>query len=186
MELQHLCVKRHVRHPDHIDLGNFLTIFNEWIQEEVGEELLIDVADYRHVPDGPGVVLVGHEATYSMDGADGRLGLLYSRKTVCDGSAEDRATAAMHSVLAAGNRLCKHPRLSGKLEFDDTDFLIIVNDRLLAPNTENTFENLADTLRPVLGAFFADFSLSRAWTDPRKRLAARVAAPGGLKTVSGG
>ena len=63
-----------------VELEEFIPVFHDWIQTQQIEELLIDVADYRHVPHGPGVVLVAHDAHYAMDLAEGRLGLLYSRR----------------------------------------------------------------------------------------------------------
>lgn len=184
MEIQHLCVKRFVKYPERIDLRDFLTIFNEWIQHQVCDELMIDVADYRHVIDGPGVVLVGHEATYSMDQNGGRLGLLYSRKAIADDAPATRVSNAMRAILTAGDRLLSHPRLSGDLEFDDREFLFTVNDRLLAPNSEASFEAFSGALQSALGDFFDEWYVTWVSADPRKRLSARVSAPGGLKSAS--
>ncbi len=78
--IQHVMVKVFAREPVSIDLGEAIPIFHRWIQDHVCPELLIDVADYRHVPNGPGVMLIGHEANYSLDMTKGRLGLLYNRK----------------------------------------------------------------------------------------------------------
>jgi len=78
--IQHVRVKVFARQPVSIDQGEAIAVFHRWIQDRVCPEMLIDVADYRHVPNGPGVMLIGHEANYSLDSAKGRLGLLYSRK----------------------------------------------------------------------------------------------------------
>ena len=43
------------------------------------KKLLLDVADYKHVQEGPGIVLIGHEADYSLDLGGGRAGLVYDR-----------------------------------------------------------------------------------------------------------
>src|SRR4029077_10076795 len=67
MELQHVNVKLIVRTPEEVDLEPLIPIFHGWIQGRVCDELLLDIADYRHVPAGPGVVLIGHEADYSVD-----------------------------------------------------------------------------------------------------------------------
>ncbi len=42
--------------------------------------MLIDVADYKHVQDGPGILIIGHEGDYALDQENGRSGLLYTRK----------------------------------------------------------------------------------------------------------
>src|SRR5258708_1266009 len=60
-------------------------VFHRWIKETVCPELLIDVAEYSHVPAGPGVLLIAHEANYSFDNRENRIGLLYNRKAAVDG-----------------------------------------------------------------------------------------------------
>ncbi len=98
-----------------VDLEEFIPIFHHWIQNQELEELLIDVADYRHVPDGPGVVLITHDAHYAMDLADGRLGLLYSRRRETHPrlrdiqSIEDRLRSVWQCALTACQRLAAHP-----------------------------------------------------------------------------
>ena len=57
MELQHLNVKLLVKEPEEAALEPLIPVFHSWIEEQVFEELLLDVADYRHVHAGPGVVL---------------------------------------------------------------------------------------------------------------------------------
>ena len=60
MQLQHVNVKLLVQNPGEVDLEPLIPIFHGWIQDQIGEELLLDIADYRHVDGGPGVVLIGH------------------------------------------------------------------------------------------------------------------------------
>ena len=60
MNVQHVNVKIFAEDPA-IELDGAIPVFHRWIQRNVCEELLIDVADYRHVPAGPGVLLVGHD-----------------------------------------------------------------------------------------------------------------------------
>ena len=52
-----------------LDLEPLIPIFHSWITGGAFNEMLLDVADYRHVPSGPGVVVIGHEADYSVDNA---------------------------------------------------------------------------------------------------------------------
>src|SRR5437762_11882508 len=100
-----------------VDLGDAIPVFHRWIQDRVCPEMLIDVADYRHVPRGPGVLLIGHEANYSLDNAKGRLGLLYSRKQA-GGSAQENLSQAWDSAVAACRLLEQEPEVAGKLAFD--------------------------------------------------------------------
>lgn len=41
-------------------------VFHQWIGNNSLQDILVDVADYRHVARGPGVVLVGHECNYQV------------------------------------------------------------------------------------------------------------------------
>src|ERR1700676_5233406 len=80
VQVQHVNVKIFAEDTEAVDLALAIPVFHRWIQESICEELLIDVADYRYWPAGPGVLLVGHEANYSLDLSGWRLGLLYNRK----------------------------------------------------------------------------------------------------------
>src|ERR1700728_3426497 len=88
----------------------FVPIFHHWIQNQsVPGHRLIDVADYGHVINGPGTVLISSEANFYMDCAEGRLGILYSRKLPLPGSFKDRLLAAVREALKAAERLEKDP-----------------------------------------------------------------------------
>ena len=90
LELQHINVKLFVNDAEKIDLEAVIPVFHRWIQEQIFDELLLDVANYSHVPDGPGVVLIGHEADYALDNTDGKLGVRYNRKAPMAGKNQDR------------------------------------------------------------------------------------------------
>src|SRR5919108_3097499 len=111
MDVQHVNIKFFVENPEAVDLEAFLTIFNNWIQSHAAEELLVDVADYRHVFAGPGVVLIGHEANYSIDNTGNRLGLLYNRKAEVPGTNQERLRQAARAALLAAGRLEKEQNL---------------------------------------------------------------------------
>src|SRR5260370_7897028 len=117
-----------------IDLGDAIPVFHRWIQEHVGPEMLIDVADYRHVPNGPGVMLIGHEANYSLDMNKGRLGLLYSRKQA-GGGAQENLEQAYEAAMAACSRLEQEAAFAGKLKFTSDNELSITT-RLLPPTPD--------------------------------------------------
>ncbi len=149
-------------------------VFQRWIRENAVQELLVDVADYRHVPAGPGVVLVGHEANYSLDNGASRLGLLYNRKAPIDASAEENVAQALRAALAACRRLEQEPEFEGSLRFG-RDLEIIINDRALAPNTDEAFALLEPAIESALRAVCGEveFHLERLG-DARERL--RIAA----------
>jgi hypothetical protein len=149
MQLQHLNVKLLVQNGGGVNLEPLIPVFHGWIEKQSGmDELLIDVADYAHVPAGPGIVLIGYEGNYSVDNAGNRLGVRYNRKAPVDGSDQDRLSQAARAALTACQRLETEPRLDGRFLFNGRDIEIFINDRLIAPNTPATRE-----------AFDADFQL---------------------------
>jgi len=175
MELQHFNVKFFVDQPESVDLAAFLTVFNGWIQDQVTDELLIDVADYRHVQAGPGVLLIGHEANFSLDNAEGRLGVLYNRKAPLPGSNQDRLRQAVRAALVAAQRLAVKPGL----KFSGGEAQVVVNDRLLAPNTDATWQAAQPELTAVFDQIYGPghYTLARH-PEPRERLTVDVHADG--------
>jgi hypothetical protein len=151
MNLQHVQVKVFAGPESMPDLGGAIPVFHRWIQQRAFDELLIDVADYRHVPYGPGVVLVGHEAFRSLDEAQPGLGLLYSRRTAVDGSSREKLQQAFEAALATCARLESEPEFSGKLAFDLRNIQVSVNDRLLVPNRRLLGRHRTRTARRLRG-----------------------------------
>src|SRR3984893_11972745 len=110
VQLQHVNVKLLVRKPEEVDLEPLVRVFQGWIQDQADGELLLDVADYRHVDAGPGVVLIGHQGNYSVDDTDNRLGVRYNRKAALDGSNQDRLKQGARADLSTCQRFGAQPR----------------------------------------------------------------------------
>jgi hypothetical protein len=177
MELQHINVKLFVRNPKDVDLEPLVPVFQSWIQEQENGELLLDVADYRHVVAGPGVVLIGHEGDYSVDNTDGRLGVRYNRKAVLDGSNQDRLEQAARAALIACGRLEAEPRLGGKIRFNGQEIEIFVNDRLLAPNSGETRDAVKSDIQALAQRLFGGVEYAVSYDrDPRRLFAVSVRA----------
>jgi hypothetical protein len=177
MELQHINVKLLLAKPEEVDLEPLVRIFHGWIQDQAWGELLLDVADYRHVHESPGVILIGYEGNYSLDNRDNRLGVRYNRKAPLEGGNQDRLRQAAGAALLVCERLEADPRLQGKLRFNGREIEISINDRGLAPNTPATREAVKLTLLPFLDELFAGSGYSLAFhEDPRSPLEARVEA----------
>src|SRR5688500_9263262 len=84
------------------ELEAFVPVFHGFIRDQqLAGEVLIDVADYAHVHQGPGIALIGHEADYFMDQGEGRLGVLYNRKRPPAGSLESSVAQAFGRALRA-------------------------------------------------------------------------------------
>lgn len=175
VELQHINVKLLLKDPGAVDLPAVVPVFHTWIQEQIGDELLLDVASYAHVKDGPGILLIGHEADYSLDLTDGRLGLRYNRKALLEGTNSNRLDQAARSALAALARLEDDARLGGKIQFDGHGLELFINDRLLAPHTEETIQVADPELRAFLSRLLVGEGYSLAYeTDVRRLFGARV------------
>ena len=167
MDLYKIGIKMFVTDPQAVRLRDFIPVFHGWIQQQkVTGHLLIDVHDYSHVHDGPGILLVAHEGNFSMDLEGGRLGLFYYRKRPLEGGLETNLKSVTQTALQACKLLESEPKLDG-LKFDTSEILVIANDRLLAPNDAIARAKLEPIIAKTLGkAAFAPQS-----SAPRERLA---------------
>jgi hypothetical protein len=181
MELQKLNAKWFVEQPNTIALTDFIDIFHGWIQATDG--IYHDVADYSHMRAGPGIVLVAADANLSMDEADGRRGLLYSRKAPLSGSNRERLRTVLRHGLENFRKLEQEERLRGKFCLHGNEAIIAINDRLIAPNNGETFSVMAADIEAVAKDLFggADIALVPE-PDPRKRFAVHVQASRSFST----
>jgi hypothetical protein len=170
MELNHVNVKLLVKDPGQVSLEPVVPVFHSWIQDQVYDEQLVDVADYTHVPAGPGVILIGLEGDYSVDNTDARLGVRYNRKVVLEGSNQDRLNQAARAALNACQRLEEDPSLEGKLRFNGQDVEVFINDRLLAPNNEDTRQKLKPEFQKFGDQLFGAGNYSLTWNEDPRRL----------------
>ncbi|MBI3854748.1 MAG: hypothetical protein HY293_03555 [Planctomycetes bacterium] len=185
MDLHKFCVKLFAENPAAAPPEAFIPVFHRWIQKQAVEGMLVDVADYGHLPQSPGVVLVAHEADYCMDSMEGPLGLLYNRKTSAPGRLSDRIAGAFRAALGACVKLENEPEFQGKLKFRAGAAVFIANDRLNAPNTEESFQALRSDLAAALAKVYpSNFELSRISADPRARLSVQVTSADPGRDVS--
>ena len=87
-DFQHINVKIFAVEGSKVDWHKLIPVFHRWIREQALPGLLLDVADYAHVPAGPGMMIIGHDAHYAVDNRQNRLGLLYNRRTAVEGSTQ--------------------------------------------------------------------------------------------------
>ncbi len=159
-----------------LPLEPFIGLFHGFIQHKQLEGLLIDVADYAHVPDGPGILLVGHEVDYAIDLSGGRLGLLTTRKRCGElafaESLRDtlrKALLALRAVEVSG---------VGALRFATGELWLQLLDRLAAPNGAEAARAHRGPLESLLGRLYGGgVELSRDGDDPRAPLGFRMRAP---------
>jgi len=173
MNIQHINIKLFVENPEAVKIAEYAAVFNTWIQKQRLEELLIDVADYLHVHNGPGIMLIGHEADYSLNNRAGRLGLLYNRKEQIEGTTPEKLAQAVRAALTVAQILEKE----NGLKFNGSEVQVIVNDRLLVPNTAETFAVLESDLKAFFGRLYngAEYNLSHHGNS-RERFTVNVKA----------
>jgi hypothetical protein len=139
MDAFKISIKLYVEDAGEASHAQFVPIFHSWIQNHaVADHTLIDVADYAHVHNGAGVVLIAHEANFYLDTLDGFLGFTYSRKHPAAGTFADRLRQAVSAAIEGAQRLTQETNL----KFRTNEIALKLNDRLLAPNTSETFEQI--------------------------------------------
>lgn len=158
------------------DLQPLIGIFHAWIrdrQHRLCGKLLIDVTDYRHVQDGPGVMLIGYEAHWGVGGVGGGgLGLHYGRKRDAAGELDGKLVEAFHDALTAATLLEAEPALG--LAFDGSRARIQFMGRLHAQNDAASFA----AARPAIEAFatklWGTATVTHVADDPRAPLTVDV------------
>jgi len=160
MDLYRLGIKFFAAGGERIQPAEFIPIFHEWIQKQAFENhLLIDVHNYSHIREGPGILLVAHQGNYRKQPVE-------------------TLTEIIKPAVEGCRLLDNDPRLRDRLRFHTDEVLIVTNDRLLAPNNDETFSTfepkLSSALNQVLGK---TFKLSRiSDDDPKERLTIRAVA----------
>ena len=167
--------KLYAENPGVIDLGAYVPLFHGWIQGRELDGVPIDVADYAHVPDGPGVMLISHEADRSLDLGEGRPGVLYQRKRDLEGTLEERFVAILQAADRTAAEIEADPQ-GGGVRFGRDEILVRINDRLAAPNDDPTFESLRPALEAAVGTVRPGraASIHRIADDPKGPLTIRV------------
>ena len=190
MQAHKISVKFYVDDPSQLGAHEFVPIFHSWIQNRaVPEHMLVDVSDYAHVHNGPGTLLVAQEANFYADRIDGRLGLTYARKQAAPAAAAatfvDRLRQAVTAALEACVRLEDDPRLAGKIKFGTGEMTIRLPDRLLAPNTMETYSQVRGDIEKVAADLYGtgNFDVEHVLSE-KLPFEVRVMATSSLPDVS--
>jgi hypothetical protein len=150
-----------------VNLPAFVPVFHRWIQEQALEGLPIDVADYKHVPNGPGIMLIGYETDYAVDLGDGRPGFVTSRKRDWpDDDLADRLRLTIRQAITAAHLVEEAPSLD--VDLDTSEWLITFADRLHAPNTAETFESFRPMVQAVVSEWLGN-DVELAWENEEGR-----------------
>ena len=175
MEFNRIGIKIFAEESDKVALEEFIPIFHRWIQNKALDDLLIDVADYSHVYAGPGTLLVAHEGNYGYEETDNQRGLVYYAKTELSGNMPERLLAVCRKVLKACLLIETDDEINGRISFNGGELQVFANDRLRAPNNDQTFSEFEPALREFLTQLFngTNYQYERG-TDPRERFTVNV------------
>jgi rhodanese-related sulfurtransferase len=152
------------------DLEPAIDVFHRFIQQGLVEGLILDVADYRHVQQGPGVLLVGHDIDYGINHA----GLTVTRKR-----ATDDAGAQFLDLLRMGLGAVEAIAYDGALKVSLSPYSLCVSafDRRI-PRDELAEGLLADVTPAVTKVYGTDAVVRIVnGVDPRRAPRLEVTAP---------
>lgn len=181
MDPHRISAKLFVADADAIGKGavEYIPIFHRWIQGGELSGLPLDVVDYGHVVDGPGVMLIGHEADRSLDFSDGRPGFVYARKREAEGALRERFAQAIAEAVEGAQRLEAEPALEGAVRFRTDELQFSIRDRLDAPNTSATLDALSEDIAAAVSDVLpgADVTLAQVG-DERRPFMVQIAVSG--------
>jgi hypothetical protein len=177
MDLHKFGIKFFATDAERIDILKLIPIYHRWIQHKALEDLLIDVADYSHVPGGPGIMLIAYEGNYALDETGNERGVVYYSKQKLAGELSERIAVVARKALQAAELMRTDAELEGALRLPGNRLEFFANDRLLAPNTEAAYAALEPALKTFLDRLYAGarYTATRA-ADPKERLTVRVQA----------
>ena len=115
--VQRIALKLFLDEQSVLSPRDVIPVFHRWIQTRAVDGLLIDVADYTHLPTGPLVLLVGHEGRYVLDRSEDRLGLQYLRTQPLAGPLDARLRTVAGMLLRAARLLEEDTALTGPVRF---------------------------------------------------------------------
>lgn len=147
-------LKLFVNSKARVNQDPIIPIWHRWIKDKVLDEVLIDVADYRHVHQGPGVMLIAHDANYCLDEAEDHTGLLYSAKRSVTGSLTEQLRRAFDKTLKAAELLEQATAGSRALIFSASPLLLRVHSRIVTGTTADERGAFQLDLESALGTLF--------------------------------
>jgi len=177
---QRLQIKLYTKNNSTLPKDVLIDRFHSWIQNDLLEEIPIDVADYSHVSDGPGILLITHEADYAFDEVGG-AGLRYVRKKQVPDTLEHAIVQGLEQVFNAARRL--EQDTVGTVSFDFSCVEITILDRRLYPNSSATTDSVQPTVAQLFSSVFKTEGIesSRVSEDARYPFALMLRAPHALQ-----
>ena len=183
MDLHKFGIKFFAADAEKLDILKLIPIYHRWIQQGPLEDLLIDVADYSHVPSGPGVMLIAHEGNYALDETGHERGVVYYSKHRLEGELPERFAAVARKALKAARLMTEDNELEGALKrvlaysnFHGQEISLALakdalRDLLAVQNRQISIENIQKTVADYYKIRVTDMhskKRSRAVARPRQ------------------
>jgi len=158
-DLQRINVKILTPSSTEEDLTPFLDIFTQW--KDASEEWL-DVADYLHMVDGPGVVLFGTNQIASVH-TTGGLGFSYSNRSGLTGEWQERFQNVLKRTLELNSELLAHSKYPSQWSKELDTLEISINDRMF----QNAGSEMESAVTGALQSTFGEsaFEINKSTTN---------------------
>ncbi len=166
-----IALRFEIRTPESVDLDMVTPVFHRWIQEQKLTPMMIDVADYKHVQEGPGIIMLGHTEDFGIDngvshGSDVQ-GFYYVRKHTRLSDTlplRSRLQEIWDRALQTGAMLEEDSGLS--LEINPARILLTIQDRLVYPFTREALTAVREEIAQFFTEVFGSGSVSLSHQEP--------------------
>jgi hypothetical protein len=164
-----IIAKLFIENPQDVHPEAIVHLFHRWIQQHAVEGLLIDVADYKHVFNGPGTILIGHEGDYTYTTSDGQAGLQYTLKQSEAESLNEALAITLRRAVDAAEKLQADEALSGvRVNFHEIQ--IALADRLQYPNQPEVLAAVQPHVQALANVLFGGETLVQVADDDNRNL----------------
>ena len=151
-DLQRIDVKLLLDTPPNPNIDVFLVIFDRWRQRQDHPCDWVDLADYAHMPTGPGILIAGKRDRFSIDLNPPGPGLLTSTRAGLEGSLEDRVREAFRRARELNRSVLTEPEFPAEFSVSAEGWEIYINDRLAFPDSDASDSLVRPALTSALGA----------------------------------
>jgi len=178
MDLQRVSLKILTDAPVTLNLDPFLVIFSRWRTDANHPAQWVDLADYAHMPRGPGIILIGHRCNFSFDLGTAAPGIQYLSKQGLEGSSEDRLRTVLRDCFALTRSLLGESEFPSSVHLLTGALELAFNDRLETPHTAETDRALQPAVTKVLDRLYGPGKYSvKPEPDAGRRYGFTIAAP---------
>lgn len=165
--LQRIDVKLLLDAPPQPNLDAFLVIFDRWRRRSDHPCDWVDLADYAHMPTGPGILIAGKRDTFAINLNPPGPGLLTSTRRGLEGTLEERFREALRRASELNAAVLAEPDFPAFLKPRAGAWEVFLNDRLRFPNSGDSDLRVRSALAVALGT---DPQLLLRHSDPGGRL----------------